>query len=284
MRVRVEGVCWSVDGKRILNKVDMDIEPGTRVGLVGPNGSGKSTLLRCIYRLLKPDSGVITLDGQNIWGISAQEAARRTAVVLQEYPTEFEFTVDDIVAMGRNPHKGMFDQDTDDDLRIIQQALEQVGMAGFAQRNFRTLSGGEKQRVMIARTLAQQAQLLILDEPTNHLDIRHQLETLELVESLGITTLTALHDLNIATSFCERVYVMKDGAIFASGTPEDVLRPDLIHEVFGVSSTVDQHPVTGNLRINFFLDGAKLNGNRPAPTGVSESTSNSWPTHTGQPP
>ena len=255
MRVQVDHVCWSVDNREILHRVDLSIDPGSFIGLVGPNGSGKSTLLRCIYRLLKPDAGEINLDGENVWSISAREAARRTAVVLQEYPTEFEFTVEEIVCMGRNPHKNMFDRETREDLQIIEQALDQVDMVPFANRRFRTLSGGEKQRVMIARTLAQQAQFLVLDEPTNHLDIRYQLETMDLVKSLGITTLAALHDLNIATSYCDGIYIMQDGSIVAAGPPEEVLQPDLIHQVFGVGATVDTHPQTGKPRINFYLDG-----------------------------
>ena len=256
MRVKVDHVCWSVDGQEILHKADLDIDLGSFVGLVGPNGSGKSSLLRCIYRVLKPDSGEITLDEENVWRLSAREAALRTAVVLQEYPTEFEFTVEEIVSMGRNPHKGMFDHDTQEDVRIIEDALDKVGMTDFASRSFRTLSGGEKQRVIIARTLTQQAKFLILDEPTNHLDIRYQLETMELVKSLGTTTLAALHDLNIATSYCDEIYMMNNGAIVASGPPEEVLNPDLIHEVFGVGATVDIHPLTGKPRINFYLDGS----------------------------
>ena len=171
MRVKVDHVCWSVDGKKILHDAELNIRLGSFVGLVGPNGSGKSSLLRCIYRVLKPDSGDITLNEESVWRLTAREAARRTAVVLQEYPTEFEFTVEEIVSMGRNPHKGMFDKDTQEDQSIIEDALDQVDMTDFASRTFRTLSGGEKQRVMIARTLAQQAKFLILDEPTNHLDI-----------------------------------------------------------------------------------------------------------------
>lgn len=268
MHVQVEHVCWSVDKREILHEADLNIESGSFVGLVGPNGCGKSTLLRCIYRLLKPDSGEINLDDQNVWNLSAREAARQTAVVLQEYPTEFEFTVEEIVSMGRNPHKNMFDRETPEDLRIIEEALEQVDLTGFANRNFRTLSGGEKQRVMIARTLAQQARFLILDEPTNHLDIRYQLETMDLVKGLGITTLAALHDLNIATSYCDGVYVMKDGSIVASGAPDEVLQPQLIYDVFGVRATVDRHPQTGKPRINFYLDGT----NRSKPYAVRQET------------
>lgn len=255
MRVKVNHVCWGVDGKRILHDVDLSVEPGSLAGLVGPNGCGKSSLLRCIYRLVKPESGEITLDGDNVWRLGSQEAARRTAVVLQEYPTEFEFTVEEIVSMGRNPHKGMFDRDTSEDAAIVRNALAKVGMIEFMSRNFRTLSGGEKQRVIIARTLAQQAQFLILDEPTNHLDIRFQLEIMNLVKELGVTTLAALHDLNIAAEYCDFIYVMNEGRIVASGTPEQVLRPEIIQTVFGVESVVETDPFTRKPRVRFFLNG-----------------------------
>jgi len=255
MRVQVDGVCWSVDGQPILNDVSLEIEPGSLVGLIGPNGSGKSTLLRCVYRLYRPDSGAITLDGEDLQRLGSRESARRTAVVLQEYPTDFQFTVKEIVSMGRNPHKGMFDMDNDQDYRVVRDALGQVGMTHFANRNFNTLSGGEKQRVIIARTLAQQAQFLVLDEPTNHLDIRYQLETMELVKGLGITTLAALHDLNIAAGYCDAIYVIDGGRIVASGPPQQVLQPDLIEEVFGVGSAVSTDPLTGRPRITFFLNG-----------------------------
>ena len=267
MRVKVDHICWSVDGQEILHNVDLDIDLGSFVGLVGPNGSGKSSLLRCIYRVLRPDSGEITLDEENVLQLTAREAARRTGVVLQEYPTEFEFTVEEIVSMGRNPHKGMFDRDTQEDQTIIEDALDKVGMTNFAGRSFRTLSGGEKQRVMIARTLAQQAKFLVLDEPTNHLDIRYQLETMNLVKNLGITTLAALHDLNIATSYCDAIFIMNTGNIVASGSPEEVLNPELIHQVFGVGAAVDTNPLTGKPRINFYLDGS--NNRNPKSTSHS---------------
>ncbi len=261
MRVQVEGVCWSVDGTPILEDVSLEIEPGSLVGLIGPNGSGKSTLLRCVYRMLRPDSGSISLDGDDLRQLGSQESARRTAVVLQEHPSDFQFTVEEIVSMGRNPHKGMFDRDTADDHAIIWDALERVGMAGFASRNFNTLSGGEKQRVIIARTLAQQAQFLVLDEPTNHLDIRYQLETMDLVRGLGITTLAALHDLNIAAGYCDAIHVIDGGRIVASGPPHQVLQPDLIENVFGVGSSVSTDPLTGRPRITFFLN-RHQNGNQ----------------------
>ena len=255
MRLQVDHVSWSVDGRPILRDVSLAVEPGSITGLIGPNGSGKSTLLRCVYRALKPDSGTITLDGNDLIRMDSRETARRVAVVLQEYPSDFQFTVGEIVSMGRNPHKGMFDRDTLADRGIIRESLARVGLAGFSHRNFNTLSGGEKQRVIIARTLAQQAGFLVLDEPTNHLDIRYQLETMELVRDMGLTTLAALHDLNIAADYCDCIHVIDRGRIVASGRPSEVLQPDIIAEVFGVGVLVGEDTLTGRPRVSFYLKG-----------------------------
>ncbi len=269
MRLQVDHVSWSVDGKPILRDVSLAVEPGSITGLIGPNGSGKSTLLRCIYRALRPDSGSITLDGNDLIRMDSQETARRVAVVLQEYPSDFQFTVGEIVSMGRNPHKGMFDRDTSADRGIIRHALTRVGLAGFSHRNFNTLSGGEKQRVIIARTLAQQAGFLVLDEPTNHLDIRYQLETMELVRDLGLTTLAALHDLNIAADYCDFIHVIDSGRIVASGRPSEVLQPDIISEVFRVGALVGVDTLTGRPRISFYLK-----DHSPKEAAVARSSSN----------
>ena len=274
MRLQVDHVSWSVDGKPILRDVSLAVEPGSITGLIGPNGSGKSTLLRCVYRALKPDSGTITLDGEDLIRMDSRETARRVAVVLQEYPSDFQFTVGEIVSMGRNPHKGMFDRDTPSDRGIIRDSLARVGLAGFSHRNFNTLSGGEKQRVIIARTLAQQASFLVLDEPTNHLDIRYQLETMELVRDLGLTTLAALHDLNIASDYCDLIHVIDSGRIVASGRPSEVLQPDIIADVFGVGASVGEDTLTGRPRISFYLKDhspkeaavASFASNRPHPS------------------
>ena len=255
MRLQVDHVSWSVDGRPILRDVSLAVEPGSITGLIGPNGSGKSTLLRCIYRALRPDSGTITLDGNDLTRMDSRETARRVAVVLQEYPSDFQFTVAEIVSMGRNPHKGMFDRDTSDDRSIIQDSLARVGLAGFSHRNFNTLSGGEKQRAIIARALSQQASFLVLDEPTNHLDIRYQLETMELVRGLGLTTLAALHDMNIAADYCDLIHVMAGGRIVASGRPSEVLQSGIIEEVFRVGALVGPDPLSGRPRISFYLKG-----------------------------
>ncbi len=251
MTLHVEKVTWSVEEQTILRDVAVDVAAGELVGVLGPNGSGKSSLLRCIYRALKPDAGYIALEGDSVWDLDAKEAARRTATVLQETPGEFEFVVWEMVLMGRTPHKGMFARENAEDHDLVENALSQVGMLSFADRSFATLSGGEKQRVLIARALAQQARFLILDEPTNHLDVRYQLEILDLVRGLRVTTFTALHDLNLAATYCDRLYIMAEGEIVAAGTPEDVFQPALLRKVFGVEAEVQVHPRTGKLHIVF---------------------------------
>ena len=252
MNLQAENVSWSVAAKQIVDAVSLVVDEGEFVGLIGPNGSGKSSLLRTIYRILQPDTGVIELDGTNVWDVTPSEVARQMAVVMQESTGDFDFSVREIVMMGRNPHKGMFDRETVWDIQLADDALDQVGIIDFAQRSFLTLSGGEKQRVLIARALVQQAKFLVLDEPTNHLDIHYQLEILELVKSLGTTTIAALHELNLAALYCDRLYVLKQGQLVASGTPEAVLHPDLIRDVYGVWSEVSLHSLTGKLTITFF--------------------------------
>ena len=157
---------------------------GTFVALVGPNGSGKSSLLRCVYRVIRPDAGHISVDGRGVWDVPARELARDVGVVLQERPSETSFTVHEMVLMGRGPHKKLLARDTAQDLELVASALSRVGIASLAERPFESLSGGEKQRVIIARALAQTPRLLVLDEPTTHLDIGHQHETLRLFRAL----------------------------------------------------------------------------------------------------
>ncbi|MYQ67724.1 ATP-binding cassette domain-containing protein [Streptomyces sp. SID4950] len=219
------------------------------VGLIGPNGSGKSTLLRSAYRVLRPVAGAVLIGGEDVWGLSAREAARRRAIVTQHTVLGAEFTVEEVVAMGRTPHRGTLDRDGAEDHRTVRRALEDVHMAWASGRSFATLSGGEQQRVLLARALAQEAGLLILDEPTNHLDVRAQFDVLDLLRDLGMTTLTALHDLDHAVSYCDRVAVMAEGGLVAVGPPADVLTPELVHRVFGVRAVLDTHPLTGRPRI-----------------------------------
>ena len=251
LKLSVENVSWSVREHTIVDSVLLDVQPGEFVGLIGPNGSGKSSLLRTIYRVLKPDAGIISLNDENVWAMDVREAARRTAVVTQERASEFDFTVQEMVMMGRNPHKHLFDFDTEADFLIVEDALRRVNLLDFADRPFNTLSGGEKQRVLVARALAQQARFLVLDEPTNHLDIRYQLEMLMLLQALEVTTLAALHDLNLAAHYCDRLFMIDQGRIVASGTPQLVVELALIRKVYHVDADVGRHPRTGQLQITF---------------------------------
>ena len=244
MRLEVSGATVDIDGHRIVHEAQLDVPAGQMVGLLGPNGSGKSTLLRCVYRVLRPVAGSVSLDGRDVWQMSARDVARQAAIVVQEPPLEFSFTVREMTLMGRGPHKGLLERDSMHDASLVDGALDRVGMAELAEREFSSLSGGEKQRVLIARALAQEGHVLILDEPTNHLDIRYQIDILELVRSLGVTTVTALHDLNLAAAYCDRVYLLSHGRVVAGGTPAEILRPDLLREVFGIHAVIGRHPVS----------------------------------------
>ena len=234
-----------------LRDASLHVAAGEFVGLIGPNGSGKTSLLRCAWRFSKPQGGEVRLEHHNVWKQSSRWCAQRIAVVLQEFPDAFGLTVNEVVAMGRTPHKGLFDGDSLEDRNLAAQALESVGLKGFEGHAFSTLSGGEKQRVILARALAQQPQLLILDEPTNHLDPRYQLELLRLVKRLKIGTLASIHDLNLAAAFCDRLYVIDHGRIVASGTPKEVLNAALLRNVFGVEALIDEHPLHGYPRMTW---------------------------------
>ncbi|MBI4935547.1 MAG: ABC transporter ATP-binding protein [Actinobacteria bacterium] len=250
MRAEIVGVSLQIDGVSIVRDVSMDVPAGTFHGVIGPNGSGKSTLLRAVYRSLRPHDGQVLLGGDDVWrDLSARDAARRRAVLAQDSSLDFEFTVTDVVAMGRAPHKTLFERDTARDRELVVTALEHVGMAWAGSRLAATLSGGERQRVFLARAITQQAPVLVLDEPTNHLDVRAQLELLRLVKSLGLTTIAALHDLDQAVSMCDGITIMREGHAVASGAPLAVLTPERIADVFGVRAHVGEHPLTGRPHI-----------------------------------
>ncbi|MEG8277235.1 ABC transporter ATP-binding protein [Streptomyces sp. AHA2] len=247
----LDGVTLSAGAHRLVADVSLRARPGEVVGLVGPNGSGKSSLLRAVYRVLRPETGRILADGRDVWSLPVRQVARAVAAVVQESGADLDLTVREVVAMGRTPHKRLLDGDTPADAGLIESALVAVDAAGLADRPFDRLSGGERQRVLIARALAQQPSLLVLDEPTNHLDIRHQLEVLGTLRRLPATVLVALHDLNLAAYYCDRLYVLHAGEVTASGPPSEVLTPRLLAEVYGVSSEVTVHPRTGAPHVTF---------------------------------
>ena len=240
----------SYGAQEILKGVSINGNTGEFIGIIGPNGSGKSTLLKCIYRILKPHAGQVFLDGEELSGISIRNSAKKMAVVAQHNYYNFDFSVMEVVLMGRAPHKKTMERDNAKDFQIAQKALETVEMEGFANRSFSTLSGGEQQRVILARALAQQTPCLILDEPTNHLDITHQIQLMKIVKNLKVTVISAVHDLNIAAMFCDRLYVLQDGEIVGQGTPQEVLTAEFIKKIYRVETEI-VYDSAGQLHVLF---------------------------------
>ncbi|MGL4569447.1 MAG: ABC transporter ATP-binding protein [Clostridium sp.] len=252
MKLSAEKLNVELDDKLIVKDVSINIEKNEFVGIIGPNGSGKSTLLKTIYRVFKPKSGVMYLNGKDLLSMPPKNVAKELGVLGQFNNISFDIKVKDIVLMGRTPHKSFLESDSLDDYKIVQDSLKKVNMLEYYNRSFSTLSGGEKQRVLLARVLAQKVDLLILDEPTNHLDIKHQLQILNVVKSLGITVVLALHDLNLATAYCDKLYVMHNGNIVSSGKPYEILTKELIKEVYEVDSVI--HNDTNPMYITFKLN------------------------------
>lgn len=232
MSLRAVEVCWTRSGRVVLDGVTVDPVPGSTVGLLGPNGSGKSSLLRLLAGIDRPDSGSVQLDGRELHAMSRRAVARRVATVGQHADTDLDITVRDIVRLGRIPHTSVFGGR--DDTTAVTAAMAATGLRSMADRLWHTLSGGERQRVQIARALAQEPSELLLDEPTNHLDVAHQLEILAMIRLLPVTSVVALHDLNLAAMFCDHLVVLSAGRVVATGSPAEVLTEDLVADVYGV--------------------------------------------------
>ena len=247
------GLRFAAAGRDILNGIDLALAPGERLGVIGPNGSGKSTLLRCLYAWHRPTGGAVILDGSALSTIAPRERARKLAVLAQESEAGLGLTVEEVVNLGRLPHRPNWGATTDADHRVVAHALAAVGLSDWRDRPFGPLSGGEKQRVLFARALAQKPSLLILDEPINHLDIRHQLEVLETVRRLGVSVVATLHDLNLAGRWCDRLCLVVAGRVRAVGAPGDVLTPEIIGPAYGVAVDRDVEPRTGSPRLTFHI-------------------------------
>ncbi|MGR3491454.1 MAG: ABC transporter ATP-binding protein [Shimia sp.] len=251
----IEGVSWGPRrGPLVLHETSFTLAPGCVLGIVGPNGAGKTTLLRLLYRYNRPTTGAVRIDGEDLWAMSARDAAQRIAAVLQEQPSDFALTVAEIVALGRTPHRRGFGGSAgQNDVEIIDRALAQLDLHGLAHRHLGTLSGGERQRVMVARALAQEPTLLILDEPTNHLDIRHQLEVLELIRTLPLTIVTSLHDLNLASGVCDDILLLQEGRPLGFGPPSQVLSEATVSTAFHVTARRDRLVLGATDHLTFHL-------------------------------
>ena len=259
-KIQVKNLRFSIDNKEILKDISFDIPKGSFVGIIGPNGSGKSTLLKNIYRLYKPSSGKIILDNKDLSKMKDKECAKEIAVLAQESNSQFDFTVEQIVKMGRYPYKSVIEDYSKDDLKMVLEMLKKVGLDDYSYRSFSNLSGGEKQRAIIARALVQNTDFLILDEPTNHLDIGYQIQLMDLVKSMNITTLSAIHDMNIASMYCDYLIVMKDGQIKKFGNVEEVITSETLKEIFGVNAYVGKNPINQKLQVSFMHTHEHING------------------------
>ena len=249
MELLTKAVKVFIGNKEILKAIDFTMPAKEFVGIIGPNGSGKSTFLKCVYRVLHPTMGKIFFNGRSLDELSYRESALKLAVVAQHNFYSFDFPVLEVVLMGRSPHKKILERDNQEDFKIARQALKTVGMEVFEERNFSTLSGGEQQRVILARALTQQTECLVLDEPTNHLDIKYQLQIMDIVKSLDLTVVAAIHDLNSAAMYCDRLVALKDGAVVGVGTPHELLTEKFIYDMYEVESKVNYDAKTGRMNI-----------------------------------
>ena len=260
--IGAQGVSFQIEAKTLLDGVDLNAAHGQMVGLIGPNGAGKSTFLRAISGVLRVQSGNIHLDGADLRSLTSKEVAAGLAIVPQIVPYTHGFTAMELVLMGRYPHLGRFQIEGQGDERIARNAMRQTETEQFADRTLDTLSGGERQRVIVSRALAQQPRILLLDEPTANLDVLHQLKVLGLVRRLvddGLTSVAAIHDLNMASRFCDRLVLLQEGRVLAEGAPKEVLTPKLIAQAFGVKAAVYRDPNTGSHAISL-IGPADANG------------------------
>jgi iron complex transport system ATP-binding protein len=253
--LNVQNVSWAPakSVQRVLYPTSFSVAAGRVLGVVGPNGAGKSTLLRLLYRFQKPQTGSVPVGGQDLWSMTARDSAKHIAAVLQEQASAFGLTVREIVRFGRTPHVSGIATSGADSEQVVDRVLEKLSLHPLADRDFGTLSGGERQRVMVARALAQEPQVLIMDEPTNHLDVRHQLEVVSLIRSLGLTIVVSLHDLNMAAGVCDDVLVLKDGHPQGFGPAETLLTDALVSNTFRVDARREHLAPSGASHFSFTL-------------------------------
>lgn len=251
--LEIQNLSVKLGKKDIIQQLSISMDTHQFVGIIGANGSGKSTLLKTIYKGLIPTTGKIIYNKMDLLNTSAKKVAQKLSVVGQFNELSFDFTVFQMVLLGRTPHKRLLETDSQEDYEIVENALKEMGLTDYRNESFLSLSGGEKQRVILARALAQQPEFLILDEPTNHLDIRYQLELMESVKNLNIGILAALHDLDLAAAYCDYVFAMKNGEIIAAGTPEEIFTEALIEDLYGIRCVVYRNPITEYLAFHYYI-------------------------------
>lgn len=253
MLLEVSGIDCYYDENRVLENITFSVDHGESFGVIGPNASGKTTLLKCISGRLKPRSGSVLLNGVDTKTLSAKEVAKKMAIVSQTSHIDFDFTGQEIVAMGRNPYISRFRMENQEDYKIVERAMKLTDTGHLASRLASNLSGGELQRIIIARALAQEPKLILLDEPTVHLDISHQLEIMELIKRLNteneLTVISVFHNLNLVAQYCKRLMLLDSGRILSIGTPPEVLTSENIQKTYHVNVLIKKHPLTSALYV-----------------------------------
>ena len=236
--LQIRDTSFSYDRETVLHSVSMDIQPGEFVGVIGPNGSGKSTLLKLLGGVLTTGPGKLFFREKDYKDYHRKQMAQSITWIPQDHSMAFPFKVSEIVLMGRHPYLSAFTFEGDEDIEIARNAMERTQILQFAQRGFNEISGGEKQRVVIAGAITQEPEVMILDEPTSALDIKYQIQILNILQQLNkdeqMTVVLAMHDLHLASKFCDRLVLLDQGKIFQDGRPEDVLKKENIEEVYGV--------------------------------------------------
>ena len=241
--IKTDALSYSIDNRQILNEISINVTEGKTVGIIGPNGSGKTTFLKHIYRALPAPKKKVFVDDMSIDDISYKETARKLAVLKQENGREFDFNVFEMVLLGRAPYHNYFEDYNNEDKQVALKALTQVGMTDMLEKSFNTLSGGEKQRVLMARAIAQETDIFIMDEPTNHLDVHYQWSIMELISEMQKTVLGVFHELNLASRFCDYLYVLENGQVVARGEPLKIITQELMEDVFKVDLPLLQSQV-----------------------------------------
>jgi iron complex transport system ATP-binding protein len=254
--LEVKSLSYSYNEKPVIDEISLSVGKGEIFGILGPNGCGKTTLLKNLNRNLRPHHGCVLVEGEDIANMSKKDIAKKVAAVPQTNEIRFAFTVREIVSMGRMPFEGTFSGESSKDIEIIDRAMEQTGVDKLADRFINTMSGGERQRVIIARAIAQTPDILLMDEPTLHLDINMQFEVLDLVRKLArenkMTVIIVSHDLPMVARYCDRMVLLHDHHIFAMGAPHDILTPENMRTVFRIDAELEKDPRTGEDTVRLY--------------------------------
>ncbi|HIE06378.1 MAG TPA: ABC transporter ATP-binding protein [bacterium (Candidatus Stahlbacteria)] len=246
--IYVKNLTFSYFDHPVINDISFSIEKGDFVGIIGPNGAGKSTLLRLLANILKGQSGSIQIDGRDLDSFRREDLARLVGFIPQETHFSLNFRVFDVILQGRYPHLGFFKIEDLNDNRIVDEAIQRTRISHLSDKQILDISSGERQMVVITRAVAQRPEILLLDEPTSFLDIKHQVEIMNLLKDLnreGITIIVVVHDLNLAGLFCGRLLLINQGRIAASGSPAEIITPEMIKKIYGVDVVGVNHPTAG---------------------------------------